>query len=175
VSLDSLGSEAERSFPEVFTLFFKEHKGPVFRALLAATGSRDHSEDATAEAFTRAYEHWLDVANHPNPRAWLVTVALNYSRSSRRKWEARLASNEPSSISPTKEASIDVDLINAIRRLPSRQREVIALRYLCDLTIADTAEALDIAEGTVTNLLYRARRSLHSMLDEAHDQERQSE
>jgi DNA-directed RNA polymerase specialized sigma24 family protein len=71
--------------PEGFALFFKNNSGPVFRVLLAGTLSRATAEDATAEAFARAFANWETVAEHPNPRAWVLRVAWNYYRSSWRK------------------------------------------------------------------------------------------
>jgi hypothetical protein len=49
---------------EAFALFFKNNSGPVFRALLAGTLNRAAAEDATAEAFARAFAHWDKVAVH---------------------------------------------------------------------------------------------------------------
>jgi DNA-directed RNA polymerase specialized sigma24 family protein len=43
---------------EGFALFFKNNRGPVFRVLLAGTLSRAAAEDATAEAFARAFASW---------------------------------------------------------------------------------------------------------------------
>ncbi len=48
--------------------------------------------------------------------------------------------------------------------LPDRQRQVIALRYVDDLTVADIATALDIAAGTVKSTLHDARRALAASL-----------
>jgi predicted RNA polymerase sigma factor len=47
---------------EAFALFFKNNSGPVFRALFAGTLNRVTAEDATAEAFVRAFAHWDAVA-----------------------------------------------------------------------------------------------------------------
>jgi RNA polymerase sigma-70 factor (ECF subfamily) len=60
---------------EAFVLFYKNNTGPVFRALLAGTLNRAAAEDAAAEAFARAFAGWHTVANHPNPRAWVLRVA----------------------------------------------------------------------------------------------------
>jgi DNA-directed RNA polymerase specialized sigma24 family protein len=58
---------------EAFTLFFKNNSDPVFRTLLAGTLNRAAAEDATAEAFARAFAHWDTVAVQ---REVLVLVAL---------------------------------------------------------------------------------------------------
>ena len=61
---------------------------------------------------------------------------------------------------------IDARLFATVLRLPERQRQVVALRLLLDLSTADTAHALDIASGTVTAHLSRALSSLRSELHE---------
>ena len=77
---------------EAFALFYKNNSGPVFRALLAGTLNRAAAEDATAEAFARAFAHWDTVAVHPNPRAWVLRVAWNYYHSS---WRSGKAAGRP--------------------------------------------------------------------------------
>ena len=51
---------------------------------------------------------------------------------------------------------VDASLISAVRRLPARQKEVVALRLLLDLDTDTTAQVLGIAAGTVTAHLSRA-------------------
>jgi RNA polymerase sigma factor (sigma-70 family) len=151
---------------EAFALFFKNNSGLVFRALLAGTLNRAAAEDATAEAFARAYAHWDTVADHPNPRAWVLRVAWNYHRSSWRRWEGRWSA-EP--LGPTPRASepwADPDLVAAIRGLPQGQREVIVLVALGELTPSQAARVLGTSAGTVRSQLFRARVTLRQALDE---------
>ena len=58
----------------------------------------------------------------------------------------------------------DAEFWRAVGALPVRQREVIALHYVEDLTIADVAAALEISPGTVKSTLHDARRSLAATL-----------
>ncbi len=58
----------------------------------------------------------------------------------------------------------DAEFWRAVAALPARQREVIALHYVEDLTVADIATALEIAPGTVKSTLHDARRSLAAAL-----------
>lgn len=119
---------------EAFALFFKRHRGPVFRSLLAGTLNRAAAEDATAEAFARAYAHWDAVAAHPNPRAWVLRVAWNCYRSSWRKWEGRWSAALPGPAPLAPEPWVDPDLVAAIAALPPGQRAVIVLVALGELT-----------------------------------------
>jgi RNA polymerase sigma factor (sigma-70 family) len=151
---------------EAFALFFKNNSGPVFRALLAGTLNRTAAEDATAEAFARAYAHWDTVADHPNPRAWVLRVAWNYHRSSWRRWEGRWSADLPEQTPLAPDSWPDPDLIAAIRNLPHGQREVIVLVALGELTPSQAARVLGKAVGTVRSQLFRARVALRQALDE---------
>jgi DNA-directed RNA polymerase specialized sigma24 family protein len=152
---------------EAFALFYKNNRGPVFRALLAGTLNRVAAEDATAEAFARAFAHWDTVAVHPNPRAWVLRVAWNCYRSSWRKWEGRWSADPPEATPFVPEPWSDPDLVAAIRALPQCQREVIVLVALGELTPTQAARVLRKAAGTVRSLLSQARVALHRALDEA--------
>jgi RNA polymerase sigma factor (sigma-70 family) len=59
---------------------------------------------------------------------------------------------------------VDRELIGALRRLPARQRQVVALRLFLDLDTAATADTLGIAPGTVTVHLARAVTTLRREL-----------
>jgi RNA polymerase sigma factor (sigma-70 family) len=151
---------------EAFALFFKNNSGPVFRALLAGTLNRAAAEDATAEAFARAYAHWDTVADHPNPRAWVLRVAWNYHRSSWRRWEGRWSAEPLGPTPPTSEPWADPDLVAALQGLPQGQREVIVLVALGELTPSETARVLGKCFGTVRSQLFHARVALRQALEE---------
>jgi RNA polymerase sigma-70 factor (ECF subfamily) len=152
---------------EAFGLFYKDNSGPVFRALLAGTLNRAAAEDATAEAFARAFAHWDTVAVHPNPKAWVLRVAWNHHRSSWKRWEARWSVDQQEPSPPAAEPWVDPDLVAAICGLPKGQREVIALVAFGELTPAEIAGVLGRAVGTVRSQLFRARMTLRQLLADA--------
>ena len=57
----------------------------------------------------------------------------------------------------------------ALRRLPRRQREVVACRYLLELSVAETAELLELSDGSVKRHAHRGLRALHTSLEASHD------
>ena len=59
---------------------------------------------------------------------------------------------------------LEPGIVLALRALPERQRQVVALRFLCDLSTEQTADALGIATGTVTAHVHRALETLRSSL-----------
>lgn len=150
-----------------FPSFFAATRHDVFRAVYAATGTRAGAEDAVAEAYARAYAHWATVGPHPNPRAWVLRTALNVHRSlwRRRRREALTEAVPERSVGPAGSAALDQQLRLAIAALPRRQREVIALRVLADLSAEETGTLLGLAPATVHVHLHRALGALRRELD----------
>ena len=57
------------------------------------------------------------------------------------------------------------EMIDALRRLPTRQREVLVLRYYADLSEADIADALGISRGAVKSHASRGMAALRTTLE----------
>jgi RNA polymerase sigma factor (sigma-70 family) len=153
-----------------FAEFFQASWEPCLRAVAVSTGDMLHAEEQVAEAFARAWASWRKVSMHPAPRAWVVRTALNAGASSWRRHAARevpIAEHDAVAPPSAQGSTLDRGLLAAVRRLPARQREVIALRVLLDLDIATTAHELGIAPGTVRAHLARAVATLRNELAEA--------
>ena len=114
-------------------------------------------------------QRWDDVGRYANPSGWVYRVGLNWARSRRRKWAREVFRSE----SPDSEASpapeVDPALDEALAALPVEQRSVVVLRYLLDWSEFQTAEALEIAPGTVKSRLSRALERLAVALENPHD------
>ena len=148
-----------------FAEFFQASWEPCLRAVVASTGSVQLAEDQVAEAFARAWLSWRKVRCHPAPRAWVVRTALNAGASwwRRRARELPLAGHDavvPSDL----DHGLDAALLTALRHLPDRQREVLALRVFLDLDIDTIAGQLGIAPPTVRVHLSRAVTTLRHEL-----------
>jgi RNA polymerase sigma-70 factor (sigma-E family) len=148
-----------------FAEFFSASWDPCLRAVAASTGDMARAEDQTAEAFARAWAGWRQVSRHPSPRAWIVRTALNTGTSwwrRRRKETELIRENVAAANGPR--TGLDAAVLEAVRRLPARQREVIVLRVFLDLDVDTTAKQLDLAPGTVRAHLSRAMSALRSEL-----------
>ncbi|MEU4421829.1 sigma-70 family RNA polymerase sigma factor [Actinoplanes sp. NPDC024001] len=158
-----------------FTAFYESARDDCLRAVAAAIGDRQAAEDVVAEAFARAWASWSTVAEHPAPRAWVVRTALNAHTSWWRRWRREV----PAPHDQDQPGYDDLDanlpdqrMMAALRALPTRQRQVIALRVFLDLDSHATARTLGIATGTVTAHLARATRTLRDHLASVTEQER---
>jgi RNA polymerase sigma-70 factor (sigma-E family) len=153
-----------------FVAFYEASRDSCLRAVVATVGDRRLAEELVSEAFARAWTSWRMVRHHPAPKAWVLRTAMNLRVSlwRRRRREVPLFGQDP----PMKgeaDNSIDATLIAALRRLPTRQREVITLRVLLDLDTETTAKVLGIAAGTVMSHLSRAASALRHDLTDFHN------
>jgi len=149
-----------------FESFFAAHRRPVASALALTLHDNDLATDATAEAMARAFQRWDDVSLYANPAGWVYRVGLNWARSRRRKLFREVFSSESPDQPAAAAPDIDLRLDGALRALPVEQRSVVVLRYLLDWSEFQTAEALQIAPGTVKSRLSRALGRLSVALED---------
>lgn len=155
--------------PSEFEEFYLRTKDRCLRALLVSRDEPDACEELLAEAYARAWSRWSSVSQHPAPEAWVIRTALNL----RVSWWRRRQREQPADLVPAVATEDDLGslhVVDLLRGLPERQRQVVALRVLLDLDTRQTAQALGIAEGTVTAHLARAMTSLRAHLSSAREE-----
>jgi len=148
--------------PEGFEDWYRREHGRLLSALTVAAGDVDVAQDLVSEAFARALERWDRVSAMDSPSGWVRQVAVNLLRRRYRRaaLERRLLARRPAMTLESPSQAIDPDLWVAVIALPPRQRAVLGLRIVLDLSQEDTAALLGIRPGTVSATLVEARRSL---------------
>ncbi|HEX3812883.1 MAG TPA: sigma-70 family RNA polymerase sigma factor [Mycobacteriales bacterium] len=135
-------------------------------------GDRDLAREVAAEALTRLYQHWEQLGPDADHRAaWTLRVTRNLAIDvlRRRSRESVLAEADVAVLDTGSELLLRIAVADALRQLPDRQREVIELRYLSDLSQAEVARVLEVRPGTVASHTSRAAARLRILLaDEAH-------
>lgn len=152
-----------------FETFYVAQVNGVTALAYALTGSWAAAEDLAQEAFARALRDWDRVGVFTRADSWVRTVTVNLatSRFRRLSREAKTLSSlgrirEAASAEPF---AADVEqFLSAVRSLPRRQAQAAALRYVDDLPLAEIAEVMGCAEGTVKAHLHRARAHLIEQL-----------
>ena len=160
--------EVQREFAE----FYAGTWDDCLRIVTVSVGNRALGEDLAAEAFTKAWASWRKVRHLEEPRAWIIRCALNAHVSwwRRHRREVALGSHDRTAAT-SGDPVLDGSLVAALRRLPVRQRQVIALRLLLDLDTATTAEMLGMSGSTVATHLHRAIAALRRDIPALTDQE----
>ena len=127
------------------------------------TGNPVEAEDVAVEALGRAYAHWPRLRQSPWRRAWVLRVATNLVIADARRY--RRAPNQPIVAEDASDAlAVREALVAALKKLPRRQREAVALRYLGDLSEQETATAMGVSAGSVKTHLSRGLSALRATL-----------
>jgi len=136
----------------------------AYRVAFRMVGSREDARELAQETMARAYAHWRRARTHPE--AWVARVASNVAIDLLRR-RVRLAAPSPE---PLPDLGVHVaermELVQALERLPRRQRQVVVLRYLADLPERQVAEELGCSSGTVKQHASRGLAALRAALSE---------
>jgi RNA polymerase sigma-70 factor (sigma-E family) len=155
-----------------FEDFVAASSGRLFTlALLVCGHHRAEAEDLLQSVLERAYRRWARICRDGDPeryvRRMLVNASVDRWRRLRRRPEVPARSLEASQAVADQSAAVaDRDaLLRALATLPVRQRAVIVLRYLEDLSEAQTSAVLGCTEGTVKSQASRALAKLRETAD----------
>jgi RNA polymerase sigma-70 factor (ECF subfamily) len=158
---------------DVLTPSFDDFFAAEYRRVVGLTyvlcGRRNLAEELAQDAFVKAYQRWATVSTYDDPGAWVRRVAANLATSTlrRRVREARAMTRLAARRTPADELTVDdPSFWAAVRRLPRRQAQCVALHYLEDRSTAEVAAVLGISEATVRVHLHRARTDLATTLGE---------
>jgi RNA polymerase sigma-70 factor (sigma-E family) len=135
--------------------FFEQHRRRALRLAFVMCGDATEAEDVVAESFAKMYPAWQK-GQVQEPAAYLRRTIANHIRGSWRhndvvrRNDARVKVMWSQESPGHDEALVARDAVSAaLASLPPKQRAVVALRYLEDLSEAETASILDISVGTV--------------------------
>jgi RNA polymerase sigma-70 factor (sigma-E family) len=153
-----------------FRVFVARVSPALMRSAYVLTGDRGQAEDLLQAALWRVAQRWAAIEGSPD--AYAHRVLINLSRD-RRRWLGRRA-REVVRVDPPAAVLDDVAavvaqrdwLVQGIGRLPRRQREVVVLRFLLDLSVEQTAAVLGATQGTVKSHSSRALSQLRELLTE---------
>ncbi len=154
--------------PDDLAAFTADQYDQVRATLTLFTGDRRLAEELAQEAFVKVCQHWEKVRTMEAPGAWAHRVGINLaiSRARRHRVErrvvARVGARRPADLPGADEGLADDELRRAVLALPPDDRAALVLRYHADLSVAETARALGIPEGTVKTRTRRALAALRS-------------
>ncbi len=154
------------------TALFEAHAKPVWRYVVHLTGDRAGADDVVQETLLRAWRTPRILEQDPSTtRAWMITVArhlvIDEARSARRRHERAVAEVPDHEQQDDTDALFETLLIEeALAALSAEHRAVIVKAYYGGMSVAQTAAALDIPQGTVKSRLHYGLRALRLALQE---------
>ncbi|MEV5804341.1 SigE family RNA polymerase sigma factor [Streptomyces parvulus] len=144
--------------------------GHLYRSACLLTAGDTHlAEDLVQETFGRLYLRWARVARVENPAAYAQTVLTRAFLAHQRR---RSSGERATDVLPDLPGAGDADpslrltLLDALARLPAKDRAVIVLRYWEDRSVEQTAEVLGVSSAAVRTRCSRALGRLRGLLGE---------
>jgi RNA polymerase sigma-70 factor, ECF subfamily len=161
-----LALRAQRGDARAYEELVRPHQEIAFRVAYVITRNAADAEDATQDGLVKAWRALGRFRAGEPMRPWFLQIVANEARNRRRSAGRRadlaLRAAQPSGeAAPSpEESTLDGDerarLLAALEQLPGDAREVLACRYLLQLSEEETAAALDVARGTVKSRSARA-------------------
>jgi RNA polymerase sigma-70 factor (ECF subfamily) len=146
-----------------FEDLYRNEGDRLWRAVFAFAGDREVADDAVSEAFAQCIRRGTEVRD---PRAWVWRAAFRIAAGElkeRGRWRTLPVAER------AEEPSSGPRLLDALARLPVRQRAVLLLFHYAGYPSTDIARMLGMAAPTVRVHLTRGRRRLRQLLEEKDD------
>lgn len=143
----------------------------LYRTAVVIVGDRQLAEDLVQSALVKTYIAWPRLREPEKAHAYTRRVMVNVARDwfRRRSWTHENATgltDERASGGDHSTALVDrIALADVLRTLPLGQRSVVALRFLDDLSVQETADLLNVSTGTVKSQTSAALAALRSHSD----------
>ncbi len=158
---------------ELVDVLFRRHYAALLRLGVVMLGSREAAEDVVQDAFMALHRHRSGLRDPDAAEAYLRSAVLNGCRSWIRRQITRRAPRPLMLVREQEESPEDAtvtrdevgSLVAVMRTLARRQREVLACRYVLELSVAETAELLEISEGSVKAHAHRGLQTLQQRIE----------
>jgi RNA polymerase sigma-70 factor (sigma-E family) len=151
------------------TALYQSHALGLLRLAVIMLGDREAAEDVVQDAFLGLFRRWGALDDPERALAYVRSSVFNGCRTVLRK---RTRDREFVLVEPAAESAEarvvlgeeHREVLAALRRLPDRQREAVALRYCLDMPVDEVARSMGVAEGTVKSATSRGIAAITRML-----------
>jgi len=162
----------EKLYAPAFDLIVKHFSGKVMRLAYAILGNRALAEDLTQDVFVRVWRALPEYRGLSSVSTWIHSITRNTCLTALKRDRANIAiSLDEPSIRAEAEGKAFLprgnsafDLPGLLSMVPEKHRQVVMLFYMEEKSYEEVARQLDLPIGTVKTYLYRARKTLISLL-----------
>jgi RNA polymerase sigma-70 factor, ECF subfamily len=180
-----MNTEANRAMNSVFDELYQKYHHDVFQFLFYMVKSRELAEDLVQEVYIRVLKAYDRFEGKSSEKTWLFSIAKNVAIDHFRKhkgWKQRLLESFDMSARQVRddqplpeEMALQSEEIQMMYKCLDQctvdQRMVIIMRYIHELTISETAEALSWTESKVKTTQHRALKTLKKLMEEMIEKE----
>jgi RNA polymerase sigma-70 factor (ECF subfamily) len=162
----------EKRYVPAFDLIVKNFSGKVMRLAYSILGNRALAEDLTQDVFVRIWRALPAYRGQSSVSTWIYSITRNTCLTALKRARANnaISLDEPliraeaeSEAFLSRESSF-IDLPSLLLKVPEKHRQVVMLFYMEEKSHEEVARQLDLPIGTVKTYLYRARKTLMSLL-----------
>lgn len=158
---------------ELVDALFRRHYSSLLRLAVVMLGDREAAEDAVQDAFVALQRNWKRLRDPESAEAYLRSAVLNRCRSWVRRQVTQRAARplRPVPDPPDNPADTTVvrdevgSVVAVMRTLARRQRDVLACRFVLELSVGETARLLEISEGSVKVHTHRGLKALQQRIE----------
>ncbi|MEU4119976.1 SigE family RNA polymerase sigma factor [Kitasatospora sp. NPDC028055] len=158
---------AKQTRDEEFTEYVAARGGWLRKVAYLLCGDWHRADDLVQETITKLYVHWSKASRADNRDGYARRTLVNtFLAEQRTSWWRRTVRTDvdPDAAAAVLDLDASLDLRRALAALPPRQRATVVLRYYCDLSIDQAAEALGCSAGNVKSQSSRALETLRNAL-----------
>ncbi len=166
VSVDENGlvERARAGDQAAFAQLFEQYHAPILNYLHRMVSDRALAEDLTQDTFIKAYNALPRTKPDLAFKAWLYRIATNTAISHLRRgkiirWLPFVTDRETPDEHIEKSVARKMDISEALSKLPQHYATALLLRHYQGLSLAETAQALDVTENAAKLRLFRARKA----------------
>lgn len=151
---------------EEFETAYKKHADVLYRLALSYLKNKEDAEDAVQDAFVKYFCGFHLPVSEDQTRAWLIRVTINHCHDLLRKRSYRMHDSLEDVVElVAAEEPETKDLLELIRNLPDKYKDVIILHYLEGYSVEEAAGILGVSPSAIKMRLKRGRESLREELE----------
>jgi RNA polymerase sigma-70 factor (ECF subfamily) len=165
----------QKLYAPAFDLIVKNFSGKVMRLAYSILGNRALAEDLTQDVFVRIWRALPAYRGLSSVSTWIYSITRNTCLTALKRDRAKNAISAISLDEPLIRAEAEseaflprgssvIDLQSLLSKVPEKHRQVLMLFYMEEKSYEEVARQLDLPIGTVKTYLYRARKTLMSLL-----------
>ncbi len=172
-SLRWFSAERAVAAPDLAVLV-RDYSPLLYRVALSLLRNSAEAEDVVQDVFLRVLQRQRELASVVEVRPWLVRIAWNLAIDRIRRlrpqqmddaFAAALVSADLPADQALAESTRIRQVLNAMEKLPQRERQALLLSAMDELSTAEIGAVLGKSESSVRSLLFRARAHLRQRLE----------